>query len=472
MRRFLLQFLQQVRQSYWFVPAVMTLGAIALGLLMPWIDALVGHGWLDALPFIHALEVEGARGILSTIAGSVIGVAGVTFSIAIAAVSFASGTYGPRLIGNFMRDRGNQFTLGTFVSAFVYCVVVMRAVQSDGIGGELEATVPQIAVLVAMGLMLASIAVLIFFIHHVPESINIMNIAARIGADLRESVHTLFPDRDEPARTDEPERDRPPTLEERGYRREDMQTLYAKQTGYIQQFDLAYLDRVAEEHDLVIRVLLRPGSFVTEGDAVVRVWPRTVDDDVIEDLRGGFTIGTERTNFQDVLFLIDELVEIAARALSPGVNDPFTANACVDWLGAGLAEFARRAPEDGLAPDGNERVVAYPVTFERVMANAWNQSRQYVAADRNATIHAFGTLARVGQAAPDARRRDVVLEHMRVLADAARVATEDGPRRAEIDERLQTARRMALGEVELGADGCVPTAIEPMRHPDQDPLAA
>ena len=463
MRRHLLLFFIDLRQSYWFVPAVMTCLAVALGIAVPWVDVAVGDGWMRAVPFLHALGTEGARGILTTIAASVIGVAGVTFSIAIAAVSFASGTYGPRLIGNFMRDRGNQFTLGTFVSAFVYCVVVLRAVQSE-LGPDVGATVPQIAVLVAMGLMLASIAVLIFFIHHVPESINIMNISARIGTDLRASVHALFPDSDrEIARTDEPVRPRSPTLAERGYADEDAYRLASDATGYMQRYDMAFLDRTAEANDLVVRLLYRPGSFVVEGDTVMLVWPRKVDEDAIETLRGGFVLGTGRTDFQDVLFLIDELVEISARALSPGVNDPFTANTCMDWLGRGLIEFARRAPEDELIPNGNERLVAYPVTFAAVMDAAWNQSRQYVAADRNSTLHALGTLGRIGASCPDERRRAIAIRHIEALAKAAKLDASDA-RVAEVEERRTEAVRIARGENAIG-NATAPTPSRVMKHP-------
>ena len=473
MRHYLLLFLTDMRQSYWFVPAVMTLAAIVLGAAMPWLDAALGDGWMGAVPFIHALDVEGARGILTTIAGSVIGVAGVTFSIAIAAVSFASGTYGPRLIGNFMRDRGNQVTLGTFVSAFVYCVVVLRAVQSP-LGEDVAANVPQIAVLVAMGLMLASIAVLIFFIHHVPESINIMNIAARIGTDLRASVHALFPERTgevartDEARTNEATRERPPTLAERGFDEEDAYRLTADGTGYLQRYDLAFLDRTAERNDLVVRLLHRPGSFVVAGDAVLLVWPREVGgavDGAIEALHGGFVLGTERTDFQDVLFLIDELVEIAARALSPGVNDPFTANTCMDWLGRGLIEFARRAPEDELAPDGDERVVAYPVTFGAVMDAAWNQARQYVARDRNATLHALATLGRIGASCPDEGRRGTVLRHIEALAAAAAREADDA-RAEEIETRRVEAVRVARGQDAIGHGDTTPASARVMEHPD------
>ena len=493
LRRYLLTFLYEVRNSYWFVPAVMTAGAFMLGFLMPVLDAWAGDGWVGAIPFLTLLSVDGARAMLTTIAGSIIGVAGVTFSIAIAAVSFASGNYGPRLIGNFMRDRGNQFTLGTFVAAFVYCVVVLRAIHAgtDAAAGESAAAfVPQGSIMLAMALMLLSIAVLIFFIHHVPESINIMNIAARIGRDLKTSVHTLFPDvKDEAARTDEPEReDAPddereptdaddPVMRERGYHAEDALAVRADSAGYLQQFDLDHLDSVAEGDRLVVRVLVRPGSFVTTQDPVMLAWRERgaegveLGDDQRDALLGCFTIGSERTNFQDILFLVDELVEIAARALSPGVNDPFTANACFDWLRAGLIEFVRRAPDREFETNGNERVVVFPVSFARVLSAVMDQSRQYLASDRNATLHALSTLAEVGHACRFPEQRETVLEQMDKLCAAARSALGDGAT-DEVNERLRRARKRASEGQSPAKQAMEPRPVETIHPPGGDPVAA
>ena len=480
MRRYLLQFLHQVRNSYWFVPAVMTLGAFALGFLMPAIDNWIGDGWVEAVPFLTSLNVDGARAMLTTIAGSIIGVAGVTFSIAIAAVSFASGNYGPRLIGNFMRDRGNQFTLGTFISAFVYCVVVLRAVHADTNGADtagVVAFVPQASIMVAMALMLASIGVLIFFIHHVPESINIMNIAAKIGYDLKAAVHELFPDTKTRTSKVEGQEDADPTdsMGERGYHAEDGLEVGADYSGYLQQFDLSHLTKTAEDQGLVVRVLLRPGSFVTTRDPVMRLWREDGSsceedaDELIDAMRGCFTIGSERTNFQDVLFLVDELIEIAARALSPGVNDPFTANTCFDWLRAGMIEFVRRAPaqtyEDEFDHDGSERVVVYPVDFTSLMSAVMDQSRQYVSADRNVTLHVLATLAEVGCATEHEEHREVVLDHCERLVREAHLALSEEVVE-DVNERLSQVRRRIRGHVDAGTLIAEPRPLEPIKKPE------
>ena len=128
----LLKLLQDLRASYWFVPALMTLGAGLLSLLTHWFDTRYGAAFLRNVPYLYSPSPDGVRTTLASIAGSMIGVAGVTFSMTIVSVSFAAAQYGPRLVGNFMRDRGNQFTLGAFIAAFVYCLMVLRTVQSPG----------------------------------------------------------------------------------------------------------------------------------------------------------------------------------------------------------------------------------------------------------------------------------------------------------------------------------------------------
>ena len=194
MRARLLRLSNDLRESYWFVPTVMAIGALLLALAMVYIDSHAGSGWMDGLPWLYAARPDGARSLLSSIGGSMIGVAGTTFSVTIAAVVYASGQYGPRLLSNFMSDRGNQVTLGTFIATFVYSLVVLRTIRSAGESGAgAPAFVPQLALLVALVLVLCSIAVLIFFIHHVPMRIHINNVIERIGDRLIEEIDSRFP---------------------------------------------------------------------------------------------------------------------------------------------------------------------------------------------------------------------------------------------------------------------------------------
>ena len=153
---------ESLRTSFWFIPAVMTFVAIVLSFLLVYVDRRIGPE-TEVFGFIYSGGPEGARLVLSTIAGSMITVAGVTFSITIVALTLASSQFGPRLLRNFMHDTGNQVTLGTFIATFVYCLLVLRTVHTV----EGEDFVPSISVAVAIFLALAGIAVLIYFIHHV-----------------------------------------------------------------------------------------------------------------------------------------------------------------------------------------------------------------------------------------------------------------------------------------------------------------
>ena len=191
MRAHLLDLWDTLRSSYWFIPSLMAVGAVVLSVVTTMADGRVGSDWIDGVSWLYANKPEGARTLLSTVAGSMIGVAGVTFSITIASVVYASGQYGPRLLSNFMRDTGNQVTLGTFIATFLYGLLVLRTIRTadEGSGGAnpsgdlTGAFVPHIAILVGLVLALASIAVLIYFIHHVPDSIHVSNVIAGIGRD-------------------------------------------------------------------------------------------------------------------------------------------------------------------------------------------------------------------------------------------------------------------------------------------------
>jgi len=395
MRARLLKLIYDLRASYWFVPSIMALLAIVLGAIMISLDASATAPLLDRLGWYQKAKPDGAREMLSTIAGSMITVAGVVFSITIVAIAYASSQYGPRILTNFMSDRGNQVTLGTFIATFVYCLVVLRTIRS----GDEGVFVPQVAVMVGLLLALSSIAVLIYFIHHVPHSIHINNVAAEIGKQLLQSVDRRFPAHI----GDAPANDRAMGREQPGERAvakgKGVAIIGSPANGYIEAVDDETLIQQARASDLVIQLHHRSGDFVFAGQPLISAWPEdNVKDETKEALERSYSIGNNRTPSQDLFFLVDELVEIAARALSTGVNDPYTAVTCLDWLSAAAADLGRRCIPSArrFDQDGVVRVVAQADSFAGFIERGFGRMRQYVARDMTAASHAFDSLAAIG----------------------------------------------------------------------------
>lgn len=418
--------------SYWFLPSIMAFMALVLGGIFVWLDAGPAAALLDGIGWYQKVQPDGAHQVLSTIAGSMITVAGVTFSITIVAIAFAAQQYGPRLLTNFMSDRGNQVTLGTFIATFVYCLVVLRTIR----GGDDDTFVPQMAVLFGLGLALCSIVVLIFFIHHVPESIHINNVAARVGKRLIEAIPEQFPKGiGDPA--------------EPGAREPDVGTgcaILACDTGYIRSVNDEALMRVACKHDLVVQLHHRPGDFIHRGRVLVDAAPVASANEAAEALRSAYSVGAKRTPADDLDFLVSELVEIATRALSTGVNDPATAITCMDWLGAGASTFAQRQlPSPRRSdPQGVVRVIAQTDDFRRFADRAFGRLRQYVAGDTVACSHMLSVLAAVLRDCRTSEQQAACKEEAVRLIEAAR-AKLDPVERQSLTRQIHEMRADGTG---------------------------
>ena len=391
---------ENVRGSYWFLPALIASAGFSLGLALVLVDARLGDAWLGHYEWFYGSRPEGARAMLSTIAGSTITVAGVVFSITLAAVTYASGQFGPRLLGNFMRDRGNQATLGIFIGTYLYCLVVLRTIRSadeasaDTSGAMREAFVPHLAMFGGLSLAIVSTAVLIYFVHHVTSGIHINNVIARVGGDLIADIR----------RPSDTAAAHPPSRPLSG----NLTPIQSTKTGYIEAIDFDALATIACQRDLVLHPLRRAGDFVSDGWHLLEAEaPGPIPEAVWRACHDTVTIGPQRTAQQDLRFAIDELVEIASRALSPGVNDPFTAIACIDWLGAALTEFDRHSesPKYMTDKDGTVRIILRPLQFDDYLKSAFGQLRSYVAADPNARSHALATLKELAAQANHVRHR-------------------------------------------------------------------
>lgn len=405
--------------SYWFIPTLILLMSLVLAPLTLWLDHyLVGHVHLDFI-LLGETQPDSAQALLSTIAGSVIGVAGVSFSITMVAVSFASGSFGPRLIGNFMRDRGNQVSLGVFIGSFIYALLILREVRSaDGSDGAeaLVEFVPQLSISVSVALAIACMFVLIYFIHHVPETINIERIIARLGADLKTGVSERFPQSYSNEETKGIDQNWIDTVEQ-----EDAQTIKYVAEGYIQAVDMAALRHIADEHNLLIEITKRPGAFVTTHTVVMQVWSDTdCGTELKKQLSSCLATGDLRTINQNIEFVADQLIEIIARALSPGVNDPFTAIACLNWLQVGILSFADEGTDEDASTLG--RIHVYPLSFEEFVTAIFDKAIPYIKTDVNVTDHASKMLSFIASNVDEDHHKEVVVKILQSLdrhADAA-----------------------------------------------------
>lgn len=435
MRALLLLNLSSLRAKYWLIPSVMTFGAMLLGVVTVTIDRRLGVEWIAYLPWLYENEPTGARSLLSTIAGSMITVAGVTFSITIAAIATTASTFGPRLISNFMQDRGNQITLGTFIATFMFCILVLRTVRT---GEDAQAVfVPHLAVVIALLFTLASLGVLIYFIHHVPETIHISNVVGLLGRDLHDQIEDMYPD----LRSASDPKGGAAAATPLDPASRQVATIQARQDGYLQYIDVAKLISHAQKHDLVIEMWRRPGDYVSKGWALAYLEPTTsTDEKTLNVVHAAIVVGNDQSQVQDVLYVVNRLVEVAARARSPGMNDLFTATNAVDWPGGGLVRMAKRViPEDGHYDDeGQLRLISRARTFEDVAAAIFDKLRPYVATDRNATLHVMNTIADIAGDSIDGERRAVLITHVRALRHAALVALSD-PRDVDLIEKAFSA---------------------------------
>lgn len=419
---------ESLRSSLWFLPAIIIIVSIVLALALVEIDSGVdAHRLGQQWPRLFGAGAEGARGMLSAIAGSMITVAGVAFSITIVALALASSQYTSRILRNFMRDRANQAVLGIQTGVFTYCIVVLRTIRS----GDEVTFVPSLAVLFAVVLALFGISSLIFFIHHIASSIQAELIIKAAADETFAAVDRLFPGEiGDQVNALELEFEQPET-------RHLVYDVPAKQTGYIQGVDEKGLLELAREKDVVIRMQRGIGEFVAEGGLLLSLEGGQVPSEDTQDLAEGlFDIGSQRTMVQDASFGIRQIVDVALKALSPGVNDTTTAVNCIDYLGAIVSRLATRQMASPLRKeDGVLRVIARGPTFAGMVGLAFDQIRQN--ADGNVAI-----LESLLQTLEMILRRNTFAAHRPVLKRQVEMIGKVARRSIPTEEDLHTIEQL------------------------------
>jgi uncharacterized membrane protein len=407
----------RLRDTFWVVPLTFALAAVFLGLGLTALD-----DWLDTsleLPLLFAGGPEGARSVLSAIITSMISFTGLVFSITIVVLQLTSSQFSPRVLRTFLRDWVNQVALGVFVATFVYSLVVLRAVRGTA---ETDTFVPQISVTVAFGFVLASVAVFLLYIDHIAQSIRAATIVTQIGEDTRVAIERTHPSDTEP-------RTRVPPPATAGRR------VASDASGVVQQVDDRALLELAEAHGVTIRMVRAVGEFVPEGAALLEVHGADLPDEA--SLRAAVHLGKERVLDDDPGFGLRQLVDIAERALSPGINDPTTAVQVIDQLHDLLRLLAARPlPErQTLGEDGRLAVHVPQPTFEDHLHLAVDEIAHWGADSPRVQRRLRALLVDVQEAAlPE--NRDAVARVLRSLDPGSRLAA-DAPSPLPTDDHLR-----------------------------------
>lgn len=423
---------EALRTNLWVVPVVATLAVLLLFSVTYGVDRAAYDGLIRLPSWVLSGGADAARVVLATVAAAIITVVGIVFSITIVALTLASTQFGPRMLRNFVRDRGTQVSLGTFVATFCYAMITLVSVG----GGPHGDFVPHLSTTVTLVLTLADVGVLIYFLNHIASMIQLPVVIARIAATLADEIAAL--DRGAAFGAGAA---RGPSHEELLARlAESGAPIRTPRSGYLQVIRHDTLVKVAAQADAVVQLPYRPGHFLVAGQVMAWVWPPDAAESVAESLALGHVTGAYRTLPQDISFGFDQLVEIALRALSPAVNDTFTGMTCVDWIADCLCRISTSWRPQRIRRDaeGKIRVVAYQPDFDRLVDRTFDTIRQAATGMPAIMIRQLDALAKVIEQTPDQARRTVLIRQAEAIQRSNLATVADPEDRDDVTARYET----------------------------------
>jgi len=423
--------------SFWFVPSLIVAFSTVLAVGLIEVDSSGSQDWMDHWPRLFGAGAAGARGMLATIAGSMTTVVGVTFSMTLVALTLASSLYTSRVLRNFMSDRVTQVVLGIFAGIFTYCLIVLRTIR----GGDGSEFVPSLSVAFSVVLAIGGIGTLILFIHHIATSIQASSIIASVAKETLEAVDRLFPEKLGRELMDD---EADPSLLPLPAR--NWQTVMASRNGYLQSVDDKALLCLGCEHNTLVRMDRGIGEFVVQNTPLASLALESPpDEEIITELRAAYSIDRYRTVKQDCAFGIRQLVDIALRTLSPGINDTTTAVMCVDYLSAILSRLAPREIHSSRRYEDKElRMISIGQTFASLVAESFDQIRGSAEGNVAIMLRMLDALQTIASLTDSPSRRRVLQEQMECIAEMG-VRTIKSPHdRTRFENRLTQVREALL----------------------------
>lgn len=339
---------ERLWRPFWVLPTLICVLAVAAGILVPLLDERIEH----TIPYLFEGGPEGARSLLGSIAGAMISVTGLVFSVTLVALQLASSQFTPRVLQEFLHSRIVQVTLGIFAASFIYSLTVLRAVKGDF--GEMTAFVPQMSISLAFLLVIAAVAMFLVFIHHITRSIQVASMISDIGDETVAVARRYYSRRGSASGSAEWDRPDAACLEVRE----------RKWHGVLAQVRYQTLVDLAKKHDVVVEIAPQVGDFLPNEGLLARIWGQ-VEEDEADGLRtavaNALQLAQDRMTHQDPEFGVRKLVDIGERALSPGTNDPTTAVQVLDELHRILRIVVdRHDPPSVVTVDDQVRLVHRP----------------------------------------------------------------------------------------------------------------
>lgn len=412
----LLSIWDRIRESLWAAPLGVSGICAALALLTLNVDL----PWASEAAWLYNGEASQAPQFASSLVGAMITLTALAFSITMVVLTLAAQQLGPRLIQIFMRDRSAQTSLGLFLGTIVYLLLVLRSLDGDP-GGQ----APNLAITVGTALVLLSVFTLLFFVHALARSIVSDTVIARVGSNLDTAIRRAFPESESDFEEPPPARGAPVKLKPR---------------GYVQRIDYEALVRAAQKADARIFLAYRPGAHVLDGET--DAWIAGADAEEFAPLLSRvIVIGSQRTGVQDPEWAARQLVEIALRALSPGINDEFTALAAIDTLSLALARLVARkdAPRAWRDRHGVARVYGPAPTFALMLEACFDQIREAGAGKHRVLLRLAHNLAKLATLTPP-DRASVMQGQVSLLEGTARRSLEERPKLEDVLEQTRKAR--------------------------------
>lgn len=434
MKARLRRFIGAIVDTFWIIPGLMVVAGVLLAVGLVSLDrsgvispALLNSRWL------YNGGGTGARTLLGAVASSTIGVAGTVFSITIAALSLAAGQMGPRLLRNFTKDRGNQVTLGTYLGTFAYALMVLRSVRTQS-EGEF---VPHVSLSVSILLALVCVATLVFFVNHMAGRINVDTVIELVSRDVSAALQRLGTDEAGPLA--------PPAETWQG-----AQPVTDPRRGYLQQLDEQGLARWAAQRATTLRLLARPGDYVFPGAPIALAMPMV--EGVEEAIKDATALGPQRISSADLEFAVRQLVEVAVRALSPGINDPHTAMSVMERLGAALCEISAKHLPSGVSVEEGRIVLVVPtVDYDGLTDAMFHMIRQNADGSAAVLIRMLEVLTAVASCETQPGRVASLQRHADLVLGDGERSIETPADLDDLRKRHRTFDRMRQG----GAVACV-----------------